>query len=46
MPVILAFRRLRQEDYKFETILGYIVSSRSAQNKTWILEMSIMVLLS
>jgi hypothetical protein len=24
MPIILALRRLRQEDYEFEAILGYM----------------------
>jgi hypothetical protein len=28
MPVILAFRRLRQEDHEFVVSLGYIVSSK------------------
>jgi hypothetical protein len=30
MPVILALERLRQENHEFESILGYIVSSRGA----------------
>lgn len=30
MPAALALERLREEDFKFEGSLGYIVSSRSA----------------
>lgn len=31
VPIILTFRRLKQEDFTFETILGYIASLRSAK---------------
>ena len=34
IPVILSLGRLRQEDcYNFETILRYIVSSKSAEHR-------------
>jgi hypothetical protein len=30
MPIIPAFRKLRQEDYMFKAILDYITSSRTS----------------
>jgi hypothetical protein len=33
MPIIPAFERLRQEDFKFEVALGYILKKKKTEEK-------------